>query len=91
MGDRLYEVKVMPHAERSLKALRRHHQVKKRILDAMDDLAEVPRPEGCTKLKGKYDNQYRTRVGDWRILYAVEDTEVIVLVLDVVPRDQAYR
>jgi len=44
------------------------------------------------KLVGKqFDNLYRIQVGDWRILYAIEDDRLVILILDVVRRDQAYR
>jgi len=59
---------------------------------AIRALALEPRPSGCKKLVGKqFDNLYRIRVGDWRILYAIEDDRLVVLILDVVRRDQAYR
>ena len=49
-----------------------------------------PRPAGCKKLKG-HDNLYRLRVGDWRIIYAVEDAVLIVPGIEIAPSDQAYR
>jgi mRNA interferase RelE/StbE len=61
-----------------------------RIRLAIVGLAEEPRPPGCKKLQG-YDNLFRIRVGDWRISYAVEDDRLIVLVLEVAPRGDAYR
>jgi mRNA interferase RelE/StbE len=61
-----------------------------RINQAIQDLAEDPRPSGCVKLVG-HDNLYRVRVGDWRISYAVEDDQLIVLVIEVAPRGGAYR
>lgn len=91
MGEVKHEIEVMPQAERGLKSLKKHHEIKARILDAIEGLAEDPRPPGCKKLKGQYDNHYRIRVGAWRILYAIQDDKLLVLILDVVPRDQAYR
>ncbi len=61
-----------------------------RIREQIWDLATEPRPEGCKKLAG-YDNLYRIRVGDWRISYAVEDDQLVVLVIEVAPRGRAYR
>jgi len=61
-----------------------------RISKAIDGLAGNPRPEGCKKLEG-YDNLYRIRVGEWRISYAIEDDQLIVLVIEVAPRGGAYR
>ena len=54
------------------------------------DLANDPRPEGVKKLTG-VDNLYRIRVGDWRVIYAIEDDRLIVLVLEISPRGGAYR
>ena len=51
-------------------------------------LADEPRPADCKKLKGD-DHLYRLRAGDWRILYAVEDAVLIVLVIEMAPRDKA--
>jgi mRNA interferase RelE/StbE len=53
-------------------------------------LADDPRPDDCKKLKG-YENLYRIRAGDWRVVYAVEEDRLIVLVVEIAPRGQAYR
>jgi mRNA interferase RelE/StbE len=53
-------------------------------------LAKNPRPAGCKKLSG-FDNLYRVRVGDWRISYAIEDERLVILVLEIAPRGDAYR
>lgn len=90
-GD-TYRVEITPHAKRSLGRLRREPESLARILNAIEALAKDPRPPGCSKLKGsRYENLYRIRVGDWRVVYAVEDELIVVVVLDVVRRDQAYR
>lgn len=52
-------------------------------------LADDPRPPGCKKLTG-YD-LYRIRVGEWRVIYAIEDDILVVLVVEVAPRSSAYR
>ena len=88
----LYEIRITPYARRSLQKLKKSRTLIERILDAIGALAENPRPHGYKKLSsGRYDHLYRIRVGDWRILYAVEEDAVVVVVLDVVRRDQAYR
>ena len=61
-----------------------------RIDRAIRALADEPRPAGCKKLTG-HDNLYRVRVGEWRICYAVEDEQLIVLVVEVAPRGAAYK
>jgi mRNA interferase RelE/StbE len=63
-----------------------------RIDAAIWDLARNPWPQGCRKLTGiKQDNLYRIRVGDWRISYAIEKDERLVVILEVAPRGGAYR
>jgi mRNA interferase RelE/StbE len=53
-------------------------------------LAKNPRPAGFKKLSG-FDNLYRVRVGDWRISYAIEEQRLVILVLEIAPRGNAYR
>ena len=91
-GGEEFEVRISSHARRSLSKLKRDQELLKRILSAIEELAKNPRPPGYKKLKGsKFENLYRTRVGDWRILYAIEDDILLVIILEVVTRDQAYR
>jgi mRNA interferase RelE/StbE len=73
------------------KLLRRLPQdLLRRIQKAIDALALDPRPPGALKLTG-YDDLYRVRVGDWRIIYAIHDDVLIVVIVDVAPRGDAYR
>ena len=44
---------------------------RRRVLASLRALADQPRPVGCEKL---YDDVYRVRVGDWRIIYLVDET-----------------
>ncbi len=63
-----------------------------RVWARIKELENDPRPYGCKKLKGTAcDNLYRLRVGDWRILYAIEEEKLIILILDIEPRGSAYR
>jgi len=48
-----------------------------RIAQKVQQLANEPRPLGVVKLKS-YDNQYRIRVGDYRIRYKIDDTQLII-------------
>jgi mRNA interferase RelE/StbE len=52
-------------------------------------LADNPRPPGCKKLTG-FD-LHSIRVGDWRVIYAIEDDKLVVLIVEVAPRSGAYR
>jgi len=70
-------------------------------LDALDDalftridrkiltLAANPRPAGCKKLKG-YKDQWRVRVGDWRVLYIIDDVAMLVHIMRIAHRREVY-
>jgi mRNA interferase RelE/StbE len=62
----------------------------RRILKAIDKLAQDPRPSGCKQLKGGA-GELRIRVGDFRVVYDVNDAEVVILVLRVGHRREIYR
>lgn len=75
-------------AEKTIKQL--DGNVLERVRRAIRELGIDPRPMGCKKLTG-YENLYRVQVGDWRIIYAIEDDKLIVLVLEISTRGGAYR
>lgn len=60
-----------------------------RLLAEIRLLQDNPRPNGVKKLKG-YENTYRVRVGNYRIIYEIDDRETIVLVLSSIHRKDAY-
>jgi mRNA interferase RelE/StbE len=60
-----------------------------RVRDAIDSLADDPRPRGVAKLAGRDD--YRIRVGDYRIVYAVDDEERLIIVARIAHRREVYR
>jgi mRNA interferase RelE/StbE len=61
-----------------------------RIDEAVMDLAENPRPDGVTKLKGS-DRIYRIRVGDYRVVYDIQDKELVVSLIRCQHRREVYR
>jgi len=61
-----------------------------RILSAIRMLAEVPRPLGVKKLKISEDT-YRIRIGDYRVIYEIQDQDLIILLLSVGHRKDVYR
>lgn len=60
-----------------------------RVISHIQELVNDPRPVGCKKLSG--DEKYRLRVGDYRILYEIEDEIVTVYVVKVAHRKEVYR
>jgi len=61
-----------------------------RIFGRIEDLARDPRPRGCRKLCGR-QGLWCLRVGDYRVLYAINDEERVVDVVAVRHRRDAYR
>ena len=57
---------------------------------AIETLAENPRPQGCKKLKGSKENLWRVRVGNYRIIYLIDDVIRIVNVRTVGNRKDVY-
>ncbi len=64
--------------------------VRSRIVEKVVLLAEEPRPLGVKKLKG-FENEYRVRVGDYRVRYEVNDETSTVIVLHCKHRRDIYR
>lgn len=86
---RRYRVTFDRKAEKQLERIR----VRQTVLALRRDifaLAEDPRPPGCEKLSG-FKDHWRIRVGDWRVVYRIEDGELVVLVLTVAPRGRVYK
>ena len=83
----MYAVEFLPSAARALAKLDR--AVQRRISRRIDRLATDPR-SGAVKLRGA-DDVWRARVGDYRILYVIEDQRLVVVVVRVAHRREAYR
>ena len=83
-----HSVEVSATAERQIRKLQRHDQV--RVLRAVAALAADPRPRGSRKLTG-FDDLWRIRVGVFRVLYSVEDRRLVVVVLKIGHRGDVYR
>jgi mRNA interferase RelE/StbE len=64
-------------------------KVVEKILVAVKALAENPRPSGCKKLKGS-KTDYRIRIGDYRVIYEIQDGRLVVLLLNVGHRKDIY-
>lgn len=83
-----WQIVLLRQPEKVLRRLPKDFLQRMRI--AIRGLAENPRPPGCKKLSG-YENLYRIRVGQWRISYAIENDRLVILVLEIAPRGDAYR
>jgi len=83
----MYQIRIKKSAQKELEQISPPYNLK--IIDAIDSLAENPRPEGVKKLKG--EEAYRIRVADYRIVYTIEDVIQIVEVQRIRHRKDAYR
>jgi mRNA interferase RelE/StbE len=72
-----YQVVLSKSAEKELNKL--PAQVIAKIMPVLQSLENNPRPAGCKKLKG-FTDLWRVRIGDYRIIYAIED---VILLVDV--------
>jgi mRNA interferase RelE/StbE len=83
----MYKVSITSRAEKDLKRLDR--SVKNRIVTAIMDLANEPRPACCRKILSE-EGVWRIRVGDWRIGYRIDDTAKEVTVIRIANRSEFY-
>jgi mRNA interferase RelE/StbE len=65
-------------------------QVQQRISEKIDDLAENALPPGVKKFQGEA-NHWRIRVGDFRVIYRIDRQRVVVAIVRVAHRREAYR
>ncbi|MBM3149138.1 MAG: type II toxin-antitoxin system RelE/ParE family toxin [Chloroflexi bacterium] len=66
------------------------HPVAKRILGKIEQLESNPRPSGCKMIHGHL-NLWRIRVGEYRVIYSIDDRNLVVDVSVVRHRGEAYR
>jgi mRNA interferase RelE/StbE len=55
-------------------------QIKKRVIEKIQSLAQEPRPSDVVKLTG-FDNEYRIRIGDYRVRYEINDSSQMIRLL----------
>jgi mRNA interferase RelE/StbE len=83
-----YEIIITKSIQKQLDNL--PHNIQERVYEKIAQLAEEPRPDGVVKLKG-YDNEYRIRIGDYRLVYEIQDEQLIVLLLQCKHRRDVYK
>ena len=85
-----YKVAITTAARRDFRRL--HPDYQKAFNEIIEGLKITPRPYNAEQMKDvKTRHQYRIRVRDFRLIYAVEDDRVLVLVLHISPRGEVYR
>ncbi len=82
-----YEVLLSKVARKQLDAL--PSGVNRKLIERISNLSLLPRPSGYKKLKG-YKNAFRIRVGDYRIIYDIEDKVLRIRVVAISHRKDVY-
>jgi len=83
-----YEIIIKPSAEKSFARLEKFQKIK--IIKAIENLAVNPRPQGFKKLKS-FAELYRIRVGDYRIIYSIDNNVLIITVVKIGHRKEIYK
>lgn len=83
-----YQVEITPAAKRQIKKL--VEPVQLAIIERLEQLAENPRPSGALKMQGA-ESLYRIRVGDYRIIYEIQDRALLIAIVKVGHRSDVYR
>lgn len=82
-----YSVALTSSAAKELKKL--SGQSIARIVPRLENLASNPRPPGCKKLQGG-NREWRIRVGDYRVVYTIDDSKLLVEVTRIRHRSEVY-
>lgn len=83
-----YKIRFSKPASKQFKAL--PVQTQQRIRDKINALENEPRPNGVVKLESAVD-LYRIRVGDYRIVYTIDDNILLIVIVKVGHRQNIYR
>lgn len=82
-----YRLQIKPSAAKEIETL--PPKDRQRVVARIQGLATAPRPPGCEKLSGR--EQYRVRQGNYRILYTLDDADLLVVVIKIGHRREVYR
>jgi len=81
-----YTIQILPSALKQLQKI--PLKSRKAIINKIENLAIDPRPSGVVKLTDR--EGYRIRKGDYRVIYTIQDEELIITVIKVAHRKDAY-
>ncbi len=82
-----YRIEIKKSAAKELEKIVQKDRI--RIIEKIRSLSSDPNPAGSEKLSG--DSKYRIRQGDYRILYEIFETTLIIVVVRIAHRREAYR
>ena len=84
----MYQVIISRTAEKQLESLPKY--IANTITQKIEALGGAPRPPGCKQLHG-IENTYRLRVGDYRVVYTIQDKKLLIEVIRIGNRNNVYR
>ena len=85
----MYKINFTKQAYKSLRRVPR--DIVDRMRERLDQIAQDPYAQSANVTKLQNRAGYRLRVGDWRVIYDLQDEELVILVLKVGPRGDVYR
>jgi len=82
-----YALTILKRAQKELASLPKEDY--QRVRDAIIKLADTPRPDGTLKMTGR--PAWRIRVGDYRVIYEIDDDKAVISVIHIGHRSDVYR
>lgn len=84
-----FEIEISESAEKSLEKIPKKDRSK--LVEKIDALSENPTPPGSLKLRGHKVPLHRIRSGDYRVVYAIKNDLLLILIVEVGHRKEIYR
>jgi mRNA interferase RelE/StbE len=81
-----YKIEILRSAQKQLSKIQ--HQQQNQIIENIRKLSENPRPLCCKKLSGR--PAWRIRIGDYRVIYEINDQRLLVLIITIGHRKDVY-
>lgn len=85
----MYQIRFKKKAQKELQSLPK--SIIKIVVASIDNLSSNPRPRGSKKLRGSKENLWRIRIGNYRIIYLIEDTIKILVIRKIGHRKDIYK
>jgi mRNA interferase RelE/StbE len=85
----MYQIKYQPQAVKSL--LKMPRNTARLIRAKIEHLAEAPYAPNNNVRKLEGEKGYRLRIGDWRVIYELQDDRLVIIVVKIKPRGEAYK
>ncbi len=82
-----YSINIKRSAQKSLAGIVQPHRSK--IIEQIQSLTDNPRPVTCKKLTGR--KAWRIRIGAYRVIYEVNDNQLVVLIVNIAHRSKVYK